>query len=183
MKKMTEQHLMNAFAGQSMSYMRDLHFAAQAERDRFPNIARLFRAIAHAVWILAGDLDRQLRHLEAEYATAGMGTFGSGSTRKNLRLAILDEDNKMTEMYPAFIAVAKSQQEPDAQRSFEWAVAAGFRHKQLLQKALDAADSSRDVVLGPVQVCQICGYTIEGDAPPEPCPLCKALKDKFVAFA
>ena len=134
-----------------------------------------------AVRIHADDHDRQLRHLEGEFAAAGMGTFGSGITKKNLRLTLLDEEYQITEMYPAYIAVAKLQQESDPQRSFEWAMAAGFRHKQLFQKALDAADSSRDLVLGPVQVCGICGYTIEGDAP-DSCPLCKALMDKFVAF-
>ena len=48
MKKMTEQHLINAFGGESQAHMRYLHFANQVEKEKFPNVARLFRAIAHA---------------------------------------------------------------------------------------------------------------------------------------
>lgn len=32
-------------------------------------------------------------------------------------------------------------------------------------------------------VCQVCGYTMEGNEPPEKCPICGASKDKFVAVA
>jgi len=42
MKKMTEQHLINAFGGESQAHMRYLHFANQAEQEKFNNVARLF---------------------------------------------------------------------------------------------------------------------------------------------
>jgi 4a-hydroxytetrahydrobiopterin dehydratase len=32
-----------------------------------------------------------------------------------------------------------------------------------------------------VQVCEVCGYTLEGDDP-DRCPLCNATKDKFTGF-
>ena len=48
MKKMTEQNLINAYGGESQGHMRYLRFAVQAHRDHYPNIARLFCAIAHA---------------------------------------------------------------------------------------------------------------------------------------
>jgi len=51
MKMMTEQHLINAFGGESQAHMRYLHFANQAEKEKFANVARLFRAIAHAEYI------------------------------------------------------------------------------------------------------------------------------------
>jgi len=35
MKKMTEQHLINAFGGESQAHMRYLHFANQAEKEKF----------------------------------------------------------------------------------------------------------------------------------------------------
>lgn len=39
----------------------------------------------------------------------------------------------------------------------------------------------KEVDLGPIQVCEVCGYTLEGEAP-DRCPICNALKEKFTAF-
>jgi rubrerythrin len=41
MKSMTKDALLSAFGGESMAHMRYLVFAVQAEREGFPNIARL----------------------------------------------------------------------------------------------------------------------------------------------
>ena len=64
MKKMTEQHLINAFWGESQVHIRYLYFANQAEKEKFTNVARLFRAVAHAKYIHAGDHYRELKHLD-----------------------------------------------------------------------------------------------------------------------
>jgi rubrerythrin len=48
---MTEQHLINAFGGESQAHMRYLHFANQADKEKFLNVARLFRAVAHAEYV------------------------------------------------------------------------------------------------------------------------------------
>ncbi|MCK5562975.1 rubrerythrin family protein, partial [Candidatus Bathyarchaeota archaeon] len=48
MRKMTEDNLKSAFAGESQAHMRYLIFANKAEQEGFPNVARLFRAIAYA---------------------------------------------------------------------------------------------------------------------------------------
>ena len=40
----------------------------------------------------------------------------------------------------------------------------------------------RDVDLGPVRVCEVCGYTLEGEAP-ERCQVCSAKKERFTAFS
>ena len=52
MKQMTEQHLINAFGGESMANMRYRHFSVQAEKESYTHVARLFRAISHAEYIL-----------------------------------------------------------------------------------------------------------------------------------
>ncbi len=181
MKKMTEQNLINAFGGESQAHMRYLHFANQAETESFPNVSRLFRAIAHAEYVHAGDHYNELRHLDGGFVANSMAAFGPGDTKKNLSLAIAGEVFEITEMYPTYIEVAKYQEEAGAQQSFEWAYGTEKKHKELFEKAKDAVNSSKDVELGPVQVCQVCGYTLEGDAP-DICPLCNASKDKFTLF-
>ena len=110
-----------------------------------------------------------------------MGAFGPGDTVKNLKLAIAGETFEIEEMYPVYIEVAKFQGEKGAQRSFEWSYASEKLHKQLFERALERVNSGKDMELGPVQICEVCGYTLEGEAP-DVCPVCGALKDKFTAF-
>jgi rubrerythrin len=144
-------------------------------------VARLFRAIAHAEYVHAGDHYRELRHLDGGFVANSMGAFGPGDTVKNLKLAIAGETFEIEEMYPVYIEVAKFQGEKGAQRSFEWSYASEKLHKQLFERALERVNSGKDMELGPVQICEVCGYTLEGEAP-DVCPVCGALKDKFTAF-
>ncbi len=181
MKKMTEQHLINAFGGESQANMRYLHFAEQAEKEKFYNVTRLFRAIAHAEYIHAGDHYRELRHLDGGFVANSMAAFGPGESKKNLKLAIAGETFEIEEMYPVYIEVAKFQGEKSAQRSFEWSYTTEKLHRQLFERALDSVNAGKDVDLGPVQVCELCGYTLEGQAL-DKCPLCGAPREKFTEF-
>jgi len=181
MKKMTEQNLINAFGGESQAHMRYLYFANQAEKEKFNNTARLFRAIAHAEYIHAGDHYRELRHLDGGFVANSMAAFGPGDTKKNLKLAIEGERFEIEEMYPVYIDTAIFQEEKGAQRSFEWSYGTEKMHKILFEKTFPSINSGQDVKIGPIQVCEICGHTIEGDAPGI-CPLCRTPKDKFIEF-
>jgi rubrerythrin len=111
-----------------------------------------------------------------------MGAFGPGDTAKNLGLAIAGETFEIEEMYPTYIQTAQFQQEKNAERSFVWSYETEKMHKALFEKAKAAVDSGMDVQLDAVQVCETCGFTLEGEAPDE-CPVCKAKREKFTAFA
>jgi rubrerythrin len=178
---MTQQNLINAFGGESQAYMRYMHFANQAEIEKLNNVARLFRAFAHAEYIHAGDHFIELKRLDGGFVANSMAVFGPGNTKKNLKLAIAGETYEIEEMYPTYIEVAKFQGEEGARKSFKWAWGTEKMHKMLYEKALESVNSGKDVDLGPIQVCEVCGYTLEGDAP-DVCPICGALKDKFTAF-
>ena len=182
MHQMTEQHLINAFGGESQANMRYRHFSLQADKEGYPNVARLFRAIAHAEFVHAGDHYRELKHLEEGRVANSMAAFGPGDTAKNLGLAIDGETFEIEEMYPTYIEVAKFQEEKGAQRSFEWSYATEKEHRKFFQRAKQAVDKGEDVPVGPIQICEVCGFTLEGEAP-EQCPVCKAMKEKFKGFA
>ncbi|MCB2182439.1 MAG: rubrerythrin family protein [Desulfobulbaceae bacterium] len=182
MKQITEQNMINAFGGESMAHMRYQHFAVQAEKENFTSVARLFMAIAQAEYVHAGDHYRELKHLDGGFVANSMGAFGPGNTSKNLQLAIAGETFEIEEMYPTYIEVAKFQNEKGAQRSFEWSYTTEKTHKALFEKAAQAVDKGEDMELGPVQVCSVCGYTLEGEAP-DTCPLCKAKGEMFDEFA
>jgi rubrerythrin len=182
MRQMTEQNMINAFGGESMAHMRYGLFAKQAESQNYPNVARLFRAISEAELIHAGDHYRTLKYQDGGFVANSMGAFGPGDTAKNLGLAVAGESFEIEEMYPAYLEVATLQGEKDAHRSFDWSYQTEKMHLELFKKAQDAVAKGSDVALGPVQVCSVCGYTLEGEAP-DKCPVCGAKKEKFTAYA
>ncbi len=167
MRRMTEENLKAAFAGESQAYMRYLIFAEVAEREGKPNIARLFRAIAYAEQVHATNHLRELA--------------GIKGTPENLEEAIAGETFEVEEMYPAYDAVAELQGEKGAKRSVHYALEAEKIHAEMYKRAKEAARAGRDIELGTVHICPVCGYTVEGEAP-EYCPVCGAPRGKFKAF-
>jgi rubrerythrin len=112
-----------------------------------------------------------------------MAVFGLGSTSQNLQGGIDGETYEITEMYPTYLEAAKFQGEEGARLSFYYALSGEKTHAALFQKAKKAIDSTRkDMALGPVQVCDVCGWTYEGEIP-DKCPICGAAKEKFQTFA
>ena len=167
MRKMTEDNLKNAFAGESQAHMRYLIFAEKADKEGFPNVARLFRAISHAEQVHATN------HLEV------LGMIRGSSD--NLQVAIDGETYEVSEMYPVFNAVAKLQEERGAQRTTDWALQAEKIHARMYQKAKRAVEGRRDIELASVYICDKCGYTVEDEAP-DRCPVCGASKELFRKF-
>ncbi|MBS7249214.1 MAG: hypothetical protein KIH08_01275 [Candidatus Freyarchaeota archaeon] len=43
-KEMTETNLRSAYAGESQAHMRYLIYSERAEKNKFPNVARLFQS-------------------------------------------------------------------------------------------------------------------------------------------
>ncbi len=167
MHRMTEENMKAAFAGESQAHMRYLIFAEEAKERGFENVARLFTAIAFAEQV----------HAKNHLSTLG----GIGSTSENLAAAISGETFEVEEMYPAYIEVAKLQGEKSAERSANNALEAERIHAALYQRAKQAVDAGKDTDVGTIFVCEVCGYTLEGEAP-ERCPLCGAPRERFRPF-
>ncbi len=167
MKAMTKANLDAAFAGESQAHVKYLAFAEMAEREKLPNVARLFRAAAFAEQMHATN------HLRA------LG--GIGKTLTNLEAALAGETFEISEMYPAYIEVAKTQEEKRALGSMEDALAAEKVHADLYARAKEAVAAGKDAELGVVWVCDVCGFTGEGE-PPEKCPICGAAHARLRRF-
>lgn len=181
MKQMTEQNMINAFGGECQAHIRYLRFAEVAAQEEFPEVSRLFRAIAEAERTHAFDHYRELRHLDTGRVANSMAAFGPGNTLKNLGLSIAGETFEIEEMYPTYIQTAEMQGERSAARSFKWSYLTEIEHLKLFKKAKAALEKGRDVKLCTVQICEVCGYTLEGDAP-DNCPICMAKKERFKAY-
>ena len=81
MRKMTEENLKNAFAGESQAHIKYLAFADKAHQENWPNAARLFRANSYAEQVHAGRA-RHLGHVHRaelagpDQADADRAAFG-----------------------------------------------------------------------------------------------------------
>ena len=110
MRDMTREDLAGAFAGESQAHMKYKAFADVAEKEKLPNVARLFRAASYA---------------EQAHATNHLRALGGiGKTADNLAAAFAGETFEINEMYPAYMAVAELQGEKKALGSMQDALAA-----------------------------------------------------------
>jgi rubrerythrin len=167
MKKMTEQNLKDAYAGESQANVKYLAFAKKAEDEGKPNIARLFTAIAFAEQVHAHN------HLKV--------LDGVGDTVENLQTAIDGENFEVEEMYAAYDAVAKLQEEKGAIRSIHFAIEAEKIHAAMYAEAKEAAKQGKDADIGDVYICPVCGYTAQNSAP-DNCPVCNVKGERFIKF-
>lgn len=167
MKKMTEENVKAALAGESQAHVKYAAFAGKAESEKLPNIARAFKANSFAEQVHASNYVKILGAL--------------GSTKENLDAAVGGESFEIDEMYPTYIVTARSQGEKPAETFFGYALAAEKVHQGMYRAAREVLSSGRDIDFKPIHVCSVCGFTMEGDAP-DNCPVCGAPKDKFVAF-
>lgn len=179
-REITEANLRSAYAGESQAHMRYMIFAERAKQEGFSNVARLFTAVAFAEKIHATNHYRNITS-KGGAVTTSSAIFGAKSTSENLQAGIDGETFEINEMYPAYKAVATFQEEKAAEVSFNWALEAEKTHASLYQKSKRAVDQGKDAVLASIQICSVCGYTVEGDAP-QNCPICGASKEKFKAF-
>ena len=183
MRSMTAANLQSAFGGESMAHMRYLAWADASEKEGFTNVARLFRAISRAEQIHATGHFRAMRDVKGDASVTAGGGFGLGTTSENLAGAIEGELFEVNEMYPAYLAVAETQAESGAVRSMNYALAAEKIHAEMFTQAKQAVDAGKDVEIGTIQVCKVCGHTIEAGEAPDKCPICSAAAKAYVAFA
>lgn len=160
----TKENLAEAFAGESQANRKYLAFAKQAEVDGLPQVAKLFRAAAHAETV----------HAHAHLRALG----GIKKTAENLQEAIEGEGFEFREMYPPYLEEAKLEGDRLAEVSFRNALAVEEIHHDLYSKALHAVKAGGDLPSRLVYVCEICGNTVY-DGVPDKCPVCGVPKERF----
>jgi rubrerythrin len=153
--------LRDAFAGESQANRKYLAFAKKADKEGYPQVAKLFRAAGAA---------------ETVHAHAHLKALGEiGNTADNLKVAVEGETHEFKHMYPEMIADAKEEGNKTAERSFIFANEVEQVHAELYQNALDNLDSLEEA---DYYVCSVCGMTVEDEAP-DTCPVCSAKKSAF----
>ncbi len=160
----TDKNLEAAFAGESQANRKYLAFAEKADKDGFPQVAKLFRAIGAAETVHAHA------HLRA------MG--GIKDTADNVQAAIDGEAHEFKSMYPEFLAAAEAEGEKRAATSFRYALAVEEIHHGYYEKALEQIRAGSDLAEAALFVCPVCGNTVFGEAP-DKCEICGVSKEKF----
>lgn len=160
----TQDNLQAAFAGESQANQKYLAFAAKADTEGHPQIARLFRAAAAA---------------ESVHARAHLRVMGGvKDTKQNLQAAIEGERYEFKEMYRDFIQKAEEEGNRPAIISFRNAITVEKIHHDTYTKAMEVLTAGNDLPPASIHVCDVCGNTVVGEAPDE-CPVCGAVKAKF----
>jgi rubrerythrin len=149
-------YLKEAFAGESQANRKYLAYAEKADRDGYPQAARLFRAAAAAETVHAHN------HLRALKAI--------GSTPDNLKDAIAGETHEFKSMYPEMVEQAKQENHAAGLRSFQYALEVEKIHGRLYQEMADNLDTAGKEDYA-YYVCPVCGHTVGKEAP-EVCPIC-----------
>ena len=157
-------NLKAAFAGESQANRKYTAFAAKAEADGLPGVAKLFRAAAAAETV----------HALSHFRVLG----GVKGTLENLQAAIEGEHYEVATMYPEFLAAAQAEKNAEAERTFKLAFEVEKVHEALYKKALEAVKGGKDLAVKTFYVCDICGHTV-ADGAPDQCPVCKAAGSKF----
>jgi rubrerythrin len=153
----TEGNLQEAFSGESKANRRYTFFAEKADKEGYPQVARLFRAAAEAETVHARN------HMMAMDAI--------GTTKDNLMAASIGEHQEFTGMYPAFIEVAQEERNDRAQRTFDLANKVEKVHYGYFEAALKAVKEGTPPADATYYVCQVCGNTVP-DGAPDKCPIC-----------
>jgi rubrerythrin len=162
----TKENLNDAFAGESQANQKYRAFAKKAEKEGFPNIAKLFATTAEA---------------ERIHAEGHLGALdGISSTVENLKGAIGGETYEYTKMYPPMYELANSENHK-AKRMFGYALKVEEIHAKLYQIALKAAEEGKDLDISTIYLCPVCG-NIEFAEPKENCPVCGTLASKYIKY-
>lgn len=157
-----ERDIKAAFAAESKAHVRNQAFAERADREGYPAVAKLFRAVAEAERVHAAEY---LKYLEGAI----------GSTEENLATAFEKETMAHTEGYAPLIKNAIEAKREDVTWSFVRARDVENRHAKLYKDALAAMVVDRGVEY---HVCQVCGYVFDGPLP-DVCPVCRTGRDRF----
>jgi rubrerythrin len=178
---MTADFLRSAYGGESMAHMRYLIWGESAKKDGYPNIGRLFDAVAYAEWAHAKNHFNVLKDEAGDNTVAAGAVFGHTNIVENLQGAINGELHEIEQMYPVYLETAKFQDEKDAYKAFHYALEAEKIHAKMFADAQISAKNKKDIGDEKIYVCPVCGYTEIGENV-DKCPVCGAKRDIFKSF-
>lgn len=149
------------YTGEAKAALRLRHYAATAEKEGFPQVAHLFRAVARSEEI----------HGERSMRALGMAK----DTQTNLEAAFESESKVAGVAYDRLLKLAHEVGDKAAEVVFSQARDVEAVHARLYRDALQRMTEERETTYF---VCSVCGYVSDGSRP-ERCPVCNVPGDRF----
>ncbi|HET57634.1 MAG TPA: rubrerythrin family protein [Deltaproteobacteria bacterium] len=162
--KKIDEALKEAYEGEAKAVLKLKVYAAKADTEGYPEIAKLFRVVAAS---------------EAVHGTRALMLLReSGTTEENLAAGFESEEKVARVSYERFIQEALEDGNRTAELLFTQSRDVEETHARLYKKALDSMVSGRETSYF---ICEVCGYVSE-DVSPETCPVCGAKRERFYDF-
>ncbi|GAB4244067.1 MAG: rubrerythrin family protein [Thermoleophilia bacterium] len=152
------RRLLQAYAYEQSLLGRLELYALRAEGFGYPEIARLFRALAR------GKRVQARRQLKAAGETPGL----ERSLMRVRRLLAWAE----RKIYGGAEEAAIRRGDRRAEMAFRYPRTATVYFEALLAEAQAAVGAGTDLPLRDYWLCRVCGYVETGETPPEGCPVC-----------
>jgi len=177
---LTEQNLLKAFAGECQARNRYEFFAEKAIAEGYQQIAAIFEKTALQEQSHAKQFFKFLEGGAVEL-TSVYSTGLSERTIDNLKVAIDEENNECSTLYPQFSQTAREEGFPAIAAIFHLIAKVEAEHQKRFQKFLQNIES--DTTFHHEQPtrweCRKCGYVHEGEQPPQVCPACQHPRGYF----
>lgn len=172
-------NLKTAIEGEITANAKYLVYAEKARQDSMPEIAALFHAAAVAE---KAHADREITMLLAHGGTLKgyHPEFPAYSIQDNLRDAIKVENYEAEDMYPGFKETSHKEGLADVTETFNWALQAEIKHRDLFRLALKSLDDPSVELPKAYMVCPRCGNTMDAAHYSDPCDICENEASKFV---
>ena len=172
--KLTRGALKEAITGEFTAITKYGRYGTQAQKEGYPNIAYLFKALVAAEEI---HLKNHQNALKEEFAVAAE-KFTEGTTLDNVSSSVLLEEWEAKTMYPELRKRIKPEIKKKsgiygkvADLSFEWAQKVEITHAEALKLAKIALEAGHDLDLETIFICRVCGNLIL-HSPEKLCPVC-----------
>lgn len=179
----TEQNLVIAYMAESAAYSRYTYYAAQAEKEKYFPIQKIFTETAA----------NELRHgkvffkfLQGGSVEVPMAVDAGviGTTAENLATAAHEELVEGVEMYTEAAKVADKEGFPEIAGHFRAIAEIEDHHRRRFERYLkQVEDGTVWKRKKPVKwQCLVCGYIYEGTEPPAECPACDHPYQHYMAL-
>lgn len=179
----TEKNLVIAYMAESSAYTRYTFYAAQANKEGYFPIERVFNETAA----------NEMRHgkvffkfLEGGNITVPLGADAGviGTTASNLATAAHEELVEGVKLYKESAEVADKEGFPEIASHFRAIAEIEEHHRRRFERYLKQVNEGtvwkRDK---PIKwQCLVCGYIYEGTTPPEKCPACDHPYQHYMAL-
>ena len=153
-----------AYTGEAKAALRLKVFADKADKEGYPQMAKLFSVISFSEEIHGARNLRMLKEI--------------GSTEENLSSSFESETKIAEVAYGEFTKEAEEGGDEQAATIFSQSRDVEEVHANLYKKALNHMVDETETTY---YVCKVCGYVSDTILPDE-CPVCGAKKKQFVSF-